>query len=105
MIKLDHIKNSNVVEIIKESQHYLSFNWEDEGAFFIIRVLFEKEVHLSICQKSDNALSFEIENNRLNRLKQLCFGYTKPMKIVKGKNCLYLQSIPVNEKKSNILFL
>ncbi|MGX7023826.1 hypothetical protein [Vagococcus hydrophili] len=105
MIRLDRIKNSNVVEIIKESQHYLSFNWEDEGTFFIIRVLFEKEVHLSICQKNNNASSLEIENNRLNRLKQLCFGYAKPMKIVQGKNCVYLQSIPVNEKKSNILFL
>lgn len=104
MIKLDKIKASKEVTLIKESHHYLSFYWVDSRETFIVRVIYEKEVHLSICHKDKKSHLEKLDEAIVNRLKLLCFCYTLKTKIVHGKGCTHLQTIPINDKKSNILF-
>ncbi len=103
MINLEAILNNNSVELITKRPNYITFYWTYEREIFLVRVLFDMEAQLSISRQTNWNKKKSIDEKVIDQLIYLCFGKNKDIKIIQGKNKIYLQTTPPAVKQTNIL--
>lgn len=103
MIKLNDILTSKDVEVITQKLHYITFLWQCSDEEYFVRVLFDKEVHVSVSKNNKSKRWTFLDKMNVKKLEDLLFDKQMTVKFSEGEHTLYMQSVPSTTKNTNIL--
>lgn len=103
MIKLNDILTSKDVKVLTQKIHYVTFLWQCTNEEYLVRVLFDQEVHVSVSKSKQRTHLTFLDKINMKKLQELLFDKETCIKFSEGKHTIYMQSVPITKKRTNIL--